>query len=129
MFSHLRLFALVVVALAGLFFSLARAQDADDEASSDTSWSLEPGFSQFKMYGVARGANSTFIAHAATPGARLGIYAYDRYGNCVAWDDVGSARLPAAVAINVQPGDDIELMVEVHNLGITSQKANLLKAE
>lgn len=130
---HLRRFAASALALAAfvLVLSLASAQEDDEpqpkaKNSNEVVWSLAPGTSQFLNRPLPGGKRVLFVAHGSTPSARLGIYVYDVLGNCVAWDDVGSAKGSPGVAVaDVAPGNDSLLQVEVHNLGLTTQKATL----
>jgi len=109
-----------------LSFASGQEEEAKDaKRNNEVTWTLEPGTSQFRMLKVPARKRLVFLANGTTQSARLGIYVYDTMGNCIAWDDVGNGRTSAVVAADVAPGANSHLEVEVHNLGLTTQKTTL----
>ena len=60
-------------------------------------------------------ANVMAIGNAAT---YIGVYIYDRDGNCVAWDDWGMPISRDDIAVDWYPQQTAPYMVEVRNNGI-----------
>jgi hypothetical protein len=48
----------------------------------------------------------------------LGLYVYDRHGNCVAWDDEGMPQTCDDLAVQWHPREKSAFMIEVHNCGL-----------
>jgi hypothetical protein len=56
----------------------------------------------------------------------MGLYAYDTYGNCVAWDDEGMPQTCDDLAIQWSPAQKGVFAVELHNCGIIPNNCKLV---
>jgi len=48
----------------------------------------------------------------------MGLYVYDSYGNCVAWDDEGMPQTCDDLAVEWWPRKDAVYVIELHNNGL-----------
>jgi hypothetical protein len=55
----------------------------------------------------------------------MGLYIYDIYGNCVAWDDEGMPQTCDDLAVEWWPRQDAAYVIELHNNGLLSNKCKV----
>jgi hypothetical protein len=56
----------------------------------------------------------------------MGLYVYDKHGNCVAWDDEGTARTCDDLAVEWRPRQNAVYAVEIHNNGMQSNRCKVV---
>jgi hypothetical protein len=66
------------------------------------------------------------IVTSKANGTYLGLYVYDRYGNCVAWDDLGSPETTGAASVDWFPAEKANYVVEVRNNGSTVNDCKMI---
>jgi hypothetical protein len=56
----------------------------------------------------------------------MGLYVYDIYGNCVAWDDEGMPQTCDDLAVEWRPRQKGVFAVELHNCGLLANNCKLV---
>jgi len=86
---------------------------------------LEPyrRFVESRVFAGEQRANVIVIGQGST---NVGLYIYDSYGNCVAWDDQGTAETrDDAVAIWFPPHNE-RYTIELRNLGASANRLDVV---
>src|SRR5262245_13473904 len=68
---------------------------------------------------------ATVIAMGQQRTSHLGLYVYDSHGNCVAWDDLGSATTLDDMAVEWFPMQNEQYTMELRNLGAASSRFDI----
>jgi len=65
-----------------------------------------------------RGGERAHAMAIGTGATYMGLYVYDKYGNCVAWDDWGMPISRDDLSVDWYPRETAPYMVEVRNNGV-----------
>jgi hypothetical protein len=85
---------------------------------------LEPGRSLLEARTFKGGERASIIA-IGNGAAFLGLYVYDEHGNCVAWDDIGTASTKDDVAVEWFPPETTAYTLELRNFGLAPDQVEL----
>jgi hypothetical protein len=87
---------------------------------------LPPWSCKAYMVEFEGGQRACAIASGKTGNSVLTLCVYDRYGNCVAWDDEARAGTIDDLAVDWYPRQKAAYVVEVHNLGIDPDPTKII---
>ena len=65
-----------------------------------------------------RGGERANVMAIGTGATYMGLYVYDRHGNCVAWDDWGMPISRDDLSVDWYPRQTAPYMIEVRNSGV-----------
>jgi hypothetical protein len=85
---------------------------------------LEPGLSVLASWKFKGGERASVIGIGQGSTA-LGLYIYDEHGNCVTWDDMGTAKTKDDVAVEWFPARTAFYTVELRNFGVAMNRLDL----
>jgi len=114
-----------IVALAVFLLAVSLGAGSPLEAMKPGKADLQPyrRFVESRVFAGEQRANVIVIGRGTT---HVGLYIYDGYGNCVAWDDQGTAETRDDAAAIWFPPRNERYTIELRNLGAWSNRLNVV---
>ena len=114
-----------IVALAVFLLAVSLGAGSPLEAMKPGKADLQPyrRLVESRVFAGEQRANVIVIGRGTT---HVGLYIYDGYGNCVAWDDLASSSTRDDTAVQWFPVQKERFTIELRNLGMASSRFDIV---